>query len=311
MLLNRVTAEEYEKACGRYQYFYDSMRFHELNKGKVDSVEYLIFGGSKKKLALAIGIRDGEIRVPYSAPFGMFEQLQPHIKLEEIGEAIGLLEQYGRENKINRIFFRLPPNFYDESFLAKTLVCLLQNGYQSACCDLNYQFYIQDMQKYESSLLRNARKNLKKALQYEFSFIYCSSEKEKREAYDIIAVNRSRKGYPLRMTYEQVWQTIQLTPHDFFLLKEGEKNIAAAIVFMVNEKCYQVIYWGDIGGYEGKRPMNYLAYKVYEFYVNKGIEVLDIGPSTEEGIPNYGLCDFKESIGCETSMKYSYYKDLI
>lgn len=80
---------------------------------------------------------------------------------------------------------------------------------------------------------------------------------------------------------------------------------------MVNEQCYQVIYWGDIGEYEMKRPMNYLAYKVYEFYANKGIEVLDIGPSTEEGAPNYGLCDFKESIGCEVSMKYSYCKNLM
>lgn len=310
MFLNQVTAEEYQKICGRYQYFYSSMHFHELNKDKVDRVEYLIFGGSKRKLALAIGIKDGEIRIPYSAPFGMFEQLQPHIKLEEIEEAVRLLEQYGRANHIHKIFFRLPPNFYDESFLAKISVCLLQNGYQTACCDLNYQFFIRDMQQYESSLLRNARKNLKKAMQYDFAFIYCGLEEEKKEAYHIIAINRSRKGYPLRMTYEQVWQTIQLTSHDFFLLKDGEESIAAAIIFMVNEQCYQVIYWGDIGGYESKRPMNYLAYKVYEYYANKGIEVLDVGPSTEDGIPNYGLCDFKESIGCEVSMKYSYFKDI-
>ena len=36
------------------------------------------------------------------------------------------------------------------------------------------------------------------------------------------------------------------------------------------------------------------------------VVILDIGPSTENGIPNYGLCEFKESIGCSVTMKYSF-----
>lgn len=66
-----------------------------------------------------------------------------------------------------------------------------------------------------------------------------------------------------------------------------------------------MIYWGDIDGYSEERPMNLLAENVYEFYQQKGIHVLDIGPSTENGVPNYGLCDFKESIGCQCSSKYT------
>jgi len=37
---------------------------------------------------------------------------------------------------------------------------------------------------------------------------------------------------------------------------------------------------------------------------------IDIGPSTENSIPNYGLCEFKESIGCDISPKYTFYKYL-
>lgn len=306
MNLETISAEEYGRVCGTYQYFYNSMQFHELNKNKVSQVRYLLFGEKKKKLALAIGIENDEIRIPYSAPFGIFEQLQNHIKLEEIEEAVTLLEEYGKENGICKIVFRIPPVFYDECFISKLQNVLLRKGYQIAYCDLNYQFRILDMEQYENSLLRNARKNLKNAIKQDFSFIHCESEEEKREAYDVIAENRRRKGYPLRMTYEQVNNTIQLTEHDFFLLKDGDIRIAAAVIFRVNKECYQVIYWGDIDGYEAKRPMNYLAYKVYEYYVNMGIKVLDIGPSTEEGIPNHGLCDFKESIGCEVSSKYTF-----
>lgn len=310
MILDVINENDYSLTCKDYQYFYNSMQFHELNKEKVEKVEFLIFGEKKKKLALAIGIVNDCIRVPYSAPFGIFEKLQKHIKLEEIDEALCLLEQYARGKGIESILFRLPPSFYDEPFISKMQNCLLRKGYKIAYCDLNYQIFISDMEHYMQSLLRNAKKNLNHALKENFDFIHCDVMEEKQEAYEVIKKNRERKGYPLRMTCEQVMNTIKITEHDFFLLKSEGVSVAAAIIFKVNSFCYQVVYWGDIEGYEDKRPMNMLAYKVCEFYCQKGIRVLDIGPSTEEGVPNYGLCDYKESIGCSVSMKHTYTKCL-
>lgn len=310
MTLECVNAAEYSQICGEYQFFYNSMEFHEMNKEKVDEVAYLVFSEKKRKLALAIGIMDNRIKVPYSAPFGIFEKIQKHIKLEDIEEALDLLEEYAKEKGIAEIFFRLPPVFYDISFISKLQSCLLRKQYKEDICDLNYQFFIGDIETYESSLYRNARKNLNTAFKQDFVFQHCEREEQKKNAYEVIAINRKQKGYPLRMTYEQVKNTIALTEHDFFILKDKDVNIAAAIIFQVNCEVYQVIYWGDIAGNEKKRPMNYLAYKVYEYYAKQGIRVLDIGPSTEEGIPNYGLCDFKESIGCSVSTKYAYKKIL-
>lgn len=110
------------------------------------------------------------------------------------------------------------------------------------------------------------------------------------------------------MSWEQVQETIQITEHDIFLLNKKGKDVAAAIVFCVDKDVYQVIYWGDIDGYSEERPMNLLAENVYEFYQQKGIQVLDIGPSTENGVPNYGLCDFKESIGVSVLIKVYFKK---
>lgn len=110
------------------------------------------------------------------------------------------------------------------------------------------------------------------------------------------------------MSWEQVQETIQITEHDIFLLNKKGKDVAAAMVFCVNKDVYQVIYWGDIDGYSEERPMNLLAENVYEFYQQKGIQVLDIGPSTENGVPNYGLCDFKESIGVSVLIKVYFKK---
>lgn len=308
MKINIISAEEYSLVCNDFQYFYDSMEFHELNRNKAEEVKFLLFEENKKKLALAIGIVENEIRIPYSAPFGNFEKLQKHIKLEEIEESVELLEQYAKNNGIYSIMFRLPPSFYDESFISKVGNCLLRKGFKVDYCDLNYQIFICDVERYVQMILRNAKKNLKHAQNQDFGFIRCNTKEEKREAYEVIKNNRQRKGYPLRMTYEQVMDTTKLTDHDFFLLRKGAISVASAIIFKVSYHCYQVVYWGDIGGYEDKRPMNMLAYKLCEYYYQKGAQVLDVGPATERGIPNYGLCDYKESIGCSVSTKYTYIK---
>ena len=108
------------------------------------------------------------------------------------------------------------------------------------------------------------------------------------------------------MTYEDVIGTTHVIPADFFILQHGYDDMAAAQVFHVTDKIYQVIYWGDLRGFSSLRPMNLLAYRIFEHYHKQGIEILDIGPSTEDSIPNYGLCCFKESIGCRSSLKLSF-----
>ncbi|GHT22569.1 hypothetical protein AGMMS4957_12930 [Bacteroidia bacterium] len=57
------------------------------------------------------------------------------------------------------------------------------------------------------------------------------------------------------------------------------------------------------------KTMNFLSYKVFEYYKGAGINIVDIGTSTEEGIPNFGLCEFKESIRCFVDLKYTFRKE--
>ena len=112
------------------------------------------------------------------------------------------------------------------------------------------------------------------------------------------------------MSWQQVSDTIINMKNDFWLLKLNDEYIASAVIFKVTDEVYQVIYWGDIHGYAEDKPMNYLAYKLYEYYAKKNMKVLAIGPSTEDGIPNYGLCKFKESIGCQVSSKLTFSKEI-
>ena len=56
--------------------------------------------------------------------------------------------------------------------------------------------------------------------------------------------------------------------------------------------------------------MNYLSFSVFEYYKKLGIHIVDIGPSSEDSVPNHGLCEFKESIGCDIIPKFKFVKKL-
>jgi lipid II:glycine glycyltransferase (peptidoglycan interpeptide bridge formation enzyme) len=135
-------------------------------------------------------------------------------------------------------------------------------------------------------------------------FKVCKTQEEEAIAFAIIKKNREVRGFPLRMTWEQIEETIKVIKADFFLLyNDSKETIASAMVFHINSKVVQVVYWGDLPEFSHLKTMNFLSYKIFEYYQDSTVEIIDIGPSTEDSIPNYGLCEFKESIGCDITTK--------
>ncbi len=288
---------------------YNSASFAMLNESKVDGVHYLAIaeGSHKPRLGIVLGERGDSLLSPFSAPFGGFVECEPQ-SIEYMEEAVGLIVDYADEKHMTlRVI--LPPMVYDESQLSKWVSVFSRAGFRSEI-ELNYHFSLSRFPKYTSFIDRSARKNLNRSLKENFSLVHLDSADRDSvaRAYDVIRINREEHGYPLRMTFEQVWQTVDKVVHaDFFVLTHDSDDVAAAQIFHVAPKIAQVIYWGDKRQYSSLRPMNYLAYALFEYYYKQGFKILDIGPATENGIPNYGLCKFKENIGCEATLKYSFH----
>lgn len=308
MEIRSADREEYTSIIKDARYTYNEVWFHDINRHKVEHVYYLLFKTSKYKGGVIVGVKNYRAMIPYSAPFSIIEKRE-EIGTEEIWEMICLLEEFLKEQSVKSIFFRLPPSFYDETFIAEIQNVMFRRKYIIAAVDLNYQYYLKNEQEYLERLYRNAKKNLNRALKCDWQFERCVKMEERKKTYEVIAINRKSKGYPLKMSWDDVVCTTNRVEHDFFLLRQKGEAVAAAIVFKVTDDVYQVIYWGDVPGYEQDRPMNYLAYRTYLYYSERGIRVLDIGPSTECGEPNYGLCNFKKSIGCSVSSKLTYIKE--
>ncbi len=305
MEIAEVSPKEYDEAFASYPHIYNSVGFSELNSHKAERLRYLIFRNEKVRFGLITGEREGVMLSPFSAPFGGFTANKQQT-VSTIEDAVISLQDYCRAHEtIARI--SLQPLIYNPTELSKTANVMARVGH-TVCTDLNYHFDLSDFDNYEDNLNRNGRNKLHQAMKEDMMFIAVSKDDSNglAEAYDVIRRNRAEHGYPLRMSYEDVVETIKVVDADFFLLSYNDKNIAAAQIFHVTDKICQVIYWGDLGEFSHLRTMNCLAYHIFAHYRSKGINILDIGPASEEGIPNYGLCDFKESVGCRASLKFTF-----
>ena len=306
MEILRISPTEYKQIFSNPSHVFNTVDFNELNKDKCEQLHYLVFKESKIKLGIILGEKEGMLRSPFSAPFGGFCS-NKSVDIGFYENAVIALKQYAEEHNL-RIKISLPPYIYGGSYVSKSFSALSRGGAKLAYTDLNFQYRLENFPFYEDNLERSAKKNFHNSLKTNFNFELLDSNDEKQvsRAYEVIRINRESRGFPLRMPLQAVLDTVKIVKADFFVMSYEGVDVAAAQVFHVSKDICQVIYWGDVPEYANLRVMNFFTYKVFEYYYKAGLKILDIGPSTENGVPNYGLCDFKENIGCGVSLKFTF-----
>lgn len=284
---------------------FNSERFASLNGAKARRVSFLAVGEKKPKLWLTAGLRDGEWRSPFSAPYGGWAGM-PDVSQRAMCDAARDLRQWAEERG-EPLRVGLPPLVYDETFLTKSLYALRREG-RVALMQPDYYFLLSDFADYEAHMSSAARNKLANAARHPFLFeaFPKAGADELARAYAVVERNRAERGYPLAMSLEAVEATSRIMPIDAFTLSLEGNDAAAALVFRVLPDVGLVVYWGNTAESNDIRAMNMLAYKVFEHYHREGrLRLLDIGPSDLDGEPNLGLMEFKESIGCRVSPRFT------
>ena len=286
---------------------YGSPDFLSLNADKCEEVRYMLFHDGKVRAGLAVGLKGAELCSPFSAPFGGWV-FPPATSVKTVYEVVDALCRFVLSSGMG-LCLTLPPAFYGSDVIGKTIAALMGHpDVEMAYTDVNYHFDLETVGRvgYEALLQRNAKKNLAHARRCGLTFEQVHGAGGIEEAYRLIASNRHHKGYPLKMSLQDVIDTTHVVEADFFVVRQKDETVAAAQVFHVQEAIVQVIYWGGHPLHEDVRPVNYLAAELVAFYLARGIRIIDVGPSSERGIPNFGLCRFKESIGCQASVKHTF-----
>lgn len=296
MQLQTVDLDTYFRYFPRPRTPYGSEGFVRLVAANADRVEAVVMLDTKQKarLGLVAGRRgDGEWRAPWSAPFTEVAYNRPQTLETCVEFARMLAERFGR------LRVTLPPSVYDPAMqpvLEGAFSTMPGGGWR----DWNYHVELMRADNV-NQLSANARNHCNRALRAGFEFDPdCALDR----AYAVIAANRARRGYPLAMSLEALHRTAEagVRIHSMVLTLDGV-DVASAIVYRIDDRRAQLIYWGDVGGYERERPMNLLAVRVYDAAAVLGYELLDLGPSSSEGVPDLGLCTFKESVGGRLTFK--------
>ena len=305
-----VTAREYGLILSNPTQVFNSALFSDLNKNKCEQVFFLLFKDTKYRLGITLGLRNAILVSPFSASFGGFEFVNADIKLYQIDLAIQALFEWATRKEIDGIKIIPPPTFYSSDFFAKMSNCFFRAGFETKNVEVNYHFETKNLnESYLQNIWYNAKKNLKKALSNQLTFTKLHPE-EAHKAYAVIAQNRKERGFPLRLSLEQLQETSTIIPIDYFLVTDASNDVAAAIVFHLSKTVVRVVYWGDLPQFSDYKTMNYLSFSIFQYYKDLNIPFIDIGHSTVESVPNHGLCEFKESIGCSIGLLNEYYKKL-
>lgn len=313
MTAERVTAEEYEKLVPDRRVFFNEPRFTELNREKAEEVHYLILRrDASARFGVILGKTGDMIKCPWSAPYSYPVEIKRNEKVESVDEALAALEDYCRGIGGKTVRFIFPPLFYDEHLLSAWVSAFYRTGYTVANLDLSYALDLDDLSRegYEKDLPEKGRKGLRKAKASGLTIQKCETDEEIAEAYGIIRANHDAKGRPTHMSLEQVMDTLKLVPHDVFIVRHGADAVVSEILYRVNDRIVQGIYTGTLDEFAQYNGMNFLTDYTIRYYHDLGYRILDKATATEDSVPNRGLCNFKESVGCRRSLKYTFIKDL-
>ncbi len=303
-MLIEVTKELFSSHFPAEQHPFLSQKFINLNKHKVDDILYLIQDIKKPSIGLVLGLKGKSFLSPFSAPFGGFHYTHENIYISEIEIFVDDLKAYLLGNKFSKIDITLPPSIYGFTFNSKIINVLLRKGFLIALPDLTNWV---DLGKFNLKFKqRNSREYYNQAVRNKLVFRELVNIADKRSAYELITENRKRFGRLIYMDFDDVLNTGDLWPVDFFgVFDESDQIMASGIYYQFPNAIAYALFWGDNEVGRPKRAMDFLSFNLWSHYKAQGFSFIDLGISTEnQGIPNEGLLRFKETHEANTELKH-------
>jgi hypothetical protein len=108
------------------------------------------------------------------------------------------------------------------------------------------------------------------------------------------------------MSFEDLQKMKSICQNDYFAIIDSKSNlVASAIFYRAHHSIVYAVFWGDNEIGRPLRAMDFLLFNLWAFYKNLGFEYIDLGISTENGVPNTNLLRFKETHECTSSLRYT------
>lgn len=282
-----------------------SSSFIKLNKKKVDKIVWLVEYIEKPEIGFVAGIKDDKLLSPFSAPFGGFHFKKENIYSHKVDSFISSLKEYFYSAGFDELKIVLPPDLYSQTFNAKCVSSFLRGGFDINIPEITGWVSLNDFTgKYKQ---KNSREYYRQAFRKGLVFEYSSDKEDKAVIYELIRENRAKFGRPIYMTLNDIYDTSNLWPVDFFKVSTSDgKIVASAIFYRYHPDIVFAVFWGDNDLGRPMRAMDFMILNLWLYYKEKGFKYIDLGISTEKGIPNSGLLRFKETHEALSSLRYTF-----
>lgn len=304
MIIN-VSPEKFNYFFPNDPHHFISEAFAVLNQHKVDHIVRLVENTDRVAMGLIAGVKDNVLVAPFSAPFGGFHFKHDSVYSSAIDGFIQNLLNYCRAEHIIQIKLILPPNLYCQSFNAKVANSLIRHGFEMNTPEITNWV---NLEQFDSVYTHNAsRTYYNQSVKNNLEFHLTDIHSEKEAIYNLIVENRARMGRPIYMTFNDILETAKHFPTDFFKVINPEGHfVAAAIFYRAHPTISFAVFWGDSQEGRPLRAMDFLIFQLWSYYKKAGYKYIDLGVSTESGVPNEGLLRFKETHECVSSLRLSF-----
>jgi Acetyltransferase (GNAT) domain len=283
---------------------------HRLIQSPDGWVSYHILQKRKKLIVAGIHfhIVNRIASSPCRSPFGSVEA-SAKIEPVTLFTFLEFLESSLIAKGVQKIIIKAPPAIYNYDTQVLLHTFLLNLKYTIAHAEAGAVLMVDKpldtlLQKWEKRKVRQAEEN-SLSLKYH-------SIKDLALLYDFIFACRKKKGYASSMTFGEIQKVVSVFPERFLLTSvyhEG-KIVAASISIQSNSQVLYHFYSDHIRPLSDVNPTIFLIKGLYEYALRNKIALLDLGTSSLEGYPNFGLLNFKLRLGATPTPKLTFEKTL-
>lgn len=202
------------------------------------------------------------------------------------------------------------PQAHNATNFAQQVYLLRLFGFETIQCDLNQSLEI-DSRSLSERMNYGNLKRLRKCNR-EGLVARQLPHADLPQVYETLSINRANKGNSMSMTLTQLQVMVDTLPENIILFgcPDGGQLAAAALCLRLSMSVLYVFYWGDRPEYSSQSPVVAVADAVYHYGRERGYKILDVGTSTIDQKPNFGLLEFKRGLGFNESLKLRMRKTL-
>ena len=242
-----------------------------------------------------------------TSPFGGF-LTDRAIKKEDLYACLDEIYGWSKTQKIVTVVIRMFPDAYYPQLASLVKDVLLESQFEILYEDIAQYIPVGAEQPMDLDTHKRRRLRASDTLGYQFRIL--SAEALER-CYELFVQSRINKGYPITMSLDALLEMFALFPDEYLLfgLFNDENVIAASVAIKVSDQILYCFYIGDDLGYRAHSPVTTLVAGIYEYCRENNFSMLDLGLSTDKGIVNKGLYNFKKSFGALESPKMTFIKN--